>query len=33
MKLSSYLSEKVIIPNIKGNNINELVENLLDQLV
>ena len=33
MKLSSYLSEKVIIPNIKGSNINELVENLLDQLV
>ncbi|MCQ9627963.1 PTS sugar transporter subunit IIA [Cetobacterium somerae] len=33
MKLSSYLSEKVIIPNIKGNNINELIENLLDQLV
>ena len=33
MKLSSYLSEKVIIPNIKGNNINELVENLLDQLI
>ncbi|MGL5279472.1 MAG: CBS domain-containing protein [Cetobacterium sp.] len=33
MKLSSYLSEKVIIPNIKGNNINELVENLLDRLV
>ena len=33
MKLSSYLSEKVIIPNIKGNNINELVENLLDQVV
>ncbi|MGL5760753.1 MAG: CBS domain-containing protein, partial [Cetobacterium sp.] len=25
--------EKVIIPNIKGNNINELIENLLDQLV
>lgn len=33
MRLSSYLSEKVIIPNIKGNNINELIENLLDQLV
>lgn len=33
MKLSSYLSEKVIIPSIKGNNINELIENLLDQLV
>lgn len=33
MKLSSYLSEKVIIPNVKGDNINELVENLLDQLV
>ena len=33
MKLSSYLSEKVIIPNIKGTNINELVENLLDQVV
>lgn len=33
MKLSSYLSEKVIIPNIKGSNINELIENLLDQLV
>lgn len=33
MKLSSYLSEKVIIPNIKGSNINELVENMLNQLV
>ena len=33
MKLSSYLSEKVVIPNIKGNNINELVENLLNKLV
>ncbi|MGL4652730.1 CBS domain-containing protein [Cetobacterium sp.] len=32
MKLSSYLSEKVIIPNIKGSNINELVENMLNQL-
>ncbi|MGL5950660.1 MAG: CBS domain-containing protein, partial [Cetobacterium sp.] len=31
-KLSSYLSEKVIIPNIKGSNINELVENMLNQL-
>ncbi|MGL5723252.1 CBS domain-containing protein [Cetobacterium sp.] len=33
MKLSSYLSEKVIIPNIKGDNINELVEDMLNQLV
>ncbi|MGL4976977.1 MAG: CBS domain-containing protein [Cetobacterium sp.] len=33
MKLSSYLSEKVIIPNIKGSNINELVEDMLNQLV
>ncbi|MGL6023193.1 MAG: PTS sugar transporter subunit IIA, partial [Cetobacterium sp.] len=33
MKLSSYLSEKVIIPNLKGNDINELVDNLLTKLV
>ena len=33
MKLSSYLSEKVIIPNIVGNNMNELIVDLLDKAV
>ncbi|MEG0748330.1 MAG: CBS domain-containing protein [Cetobacterium sp.] len=33
MKLSSYLSEKVIIPNIVGNNMNELIEDLLDKVI
>ncbi|MGL4946309.1 MAG: CBS domain-containing protein [Cetobacterium sp.] len=33
MKLSSYLSEKVIIQNIKGNNMEELVEDLLNRLI
>ncbi|MBC2850891.1 CBS domain-containing protein [Cetobacterium sp. 8H] len=33
MKLSSYLSERVIIPNIVGNNMNELVEDLLDKVI
>ncbi|MGL6167678.1 MAG: PTS sugar transporter subunit IIA, partial [Fusobacteriaceae bacterium] len=33
MKLSSYLSEKAIISNVKGNNINELVDDLLNRLV
>ncbi|MEG0069053.1 MAG: CBS domain-containing protein [Cetobacterium sp.] len=33
MKLSSYLSEKVIIPNIVGNNMDELIEDLLDKVI
>ncbi len=33
MKLSSYLSEKVIIPNIVGNNMNEVIVDLLDKAV
>lgn len=33
MKLSSYLSEKVIIPNIRGNSIEELSEDLLDKVI
>ncbi|MEG0816961.1 CBS domain-containing protein [Cetobacterium sp.] len=33
MKLSSYLSERVIIPNIVGNNMNELIEDLLDKVI
>lgn len=33
MKLSSYLSERVIIPNIVGNNMSELIEDLLDKVI
>ncbi len=32
MKLSSYLSEDKIIPNLKGNNFEELVSNLVDEI-
>ncbi|MGL5000444.1 MAG: CBS domain-containing protein [Cetobacterium sp.] len=33
MKLSSYLSEKAIVQNVKGNNMDELVEDLLNRLI
>lgn len=33
MKLSSYLSEKVIIPNLKGDSIEELVSDLLTKVI
>ena len=32
MKLSSYLSEKMIISNLKGNNISELAEDLITKI-
>lgn len=33
MKLASYLSERVIIPNLKGDSIKELVEDLLTKVI